>query len=361
MNNCETRFFNSDSLGFAADEIYADGIKSIEQDVFNYETYDGKNIRLKNLEAINYETNIFGEYPVERIEFSNLKTTTSLPMNEGAKIAMPSTFTECTEDTNGRNYLVYGTSGTYAEAWAKENNHTFMPISQGTAIMNELDSEYYGWGELEFDVIGFNKNYTWYGCYDEYGKNAVALTDEINGKFNPLDYEAYPYYYCICTSTDGNSVVEIKSRVSKNIDYAAPKYSVDALGGSIRVTDAGMRFGFSLDKAQNADVEEYGFVYSFERTGELKAGDENVYTTTAPNRIDHGENITFNLVFTSVPPEAYDQIASARAYIKVDGEYYYSPILQRSFNQISNAVLNDDEIDEATKNALRSLFVKEGA
>ena len=38
---------------------------------------------------------------------------------------MPSTFTECTEDTIGRKYQVYGTSGTYAEEWANANGHTF--------------------------------------------------------------------------------------------------------------------------------------------------------------------------------------------------------------------------------------------
>lgn len=69
------------------------------------------------------EQDAFGTYPTSRVEFSHLESAKSLPQTECCIISMPSTFRECTEDTKGRNYKVYGTKGTYAEQWANENEH----------------------------------------------------------------------------------------------------------------------------------------------------------------------------------------------------------------------------------------------
>lgn len=47
---------------------------------------------------------------------------------------------------------------------------------------------------------------------------------------------------------------------------------------------------------------------------------------------------------------------SARAYIKIGGEYFYSDIRVRSFMQVANAVLANDEINGATKQSIRDLL-----
>ena len=142
------------------------------------------------------------------------------------------------------------------------------------------------------------------------------------------------------------------------LDY----YNVDALGGSIRVTDAGMRFGFSFDESQTNNVEEYGFVYSASgvspnalRTENADA--KNIFKLAANNRITHENNVTtFNLVLTDVPKSAYDFEISARAYVKIDGIYYYSDMLTRSFAQIAQAVLADETIDDATKEKVKAML-----
>lgn len=85
----------------------------------------------------------FGTYPTARVEFSHLETAKSLPQTEGCIITLPSTFKECTEDTVGRNYKVYGTKGTYAEEWANANGHEFIEISQETAILTQLPEKLY--------------------------------------------------------------------------------------------------------------------------------------------------------------------------------------------------------------------------
>ncbi len=75
----------------------------------------------------------------------------------------------------------------------------------------------------------------------------------------------------------------------------------------------------------------------------------------------HRENgtTTFNLVFIDIPQRAYDTELSARAYVCIDGMYFYSNVLKGSFSEVANLVLADDEIDEATKNAVNNLLNKE--
>ena len=137
---------------------------------------------------------------------------------------------------------------------------------------------------------------------------------------------------------------------------------VNAMGGSIRVTDAGLRFGYSFYDTQKKNVEEYGFVYA---AGEQdrndltveQIDDESVLQLTAYNRLTHeDETTTFNLVFTDIPQASYDTEVTARAYVKIDGKYFYSDVTTRSFNQVANAVLADDEIDQNTKNTLTKLY-----
>ena len=173
------------------------------------------------------EKDAFGKHTTARIEFSHLETAQSLPQTEGCIISMPSTFRECTEDTKGRNYKVYGTKGTYAEQWANENGHTFVEISQDTAVLTQLPEKYTDADSvLTADVIGFNRTYQWYGSFSA-DNNAGAPIDGATDKdFNPADYPAYPYYYCVVTSTDvGYDPIEIRTNVTENITYQSADYT----------------------------------------------------------------------------------------------------------------------------------------
>lgn len=149
-----------------------------------------------------------------------------------------------------------------------------------------------------------------------------------------------------------------ESAALSNFEY----YNVTDVGGSIRVTDAGLRFGYSYNEEQTEEVEEYGFVYA---AGDVDpytlyvedVDNKSVYKLVANNRITHEDNVTtFNLVLIDIPQTAYDSQVSARAYVKVDGIYYYSDKLCYSFNDVATAVLADDEIDQNTKDALRELY-----
>ena len=171
--------------------------------------------------------NVFGVYPTSRIEFSHLESAQSLPQTEGCVISMPSTFRKCTEDTKGRNYTVYGTKGTYAEQWANENEHTFIEISQETAVLTQLPEKYTDAdGVLTADVIGFNRTYQWYGSFTADNTTGAPIDGATDKDFNPIDYPAYPYYYCVVTSTDvGYDSIEIRTGVCENTTFVSADYS----------------------------------------------------------------------------------------------------------------------------------------
>lgn len=170
-----------------------------------------------------------------------------------------------------------------------------------------------------------------------------------------------------CTYVPQNTTLTIQGdKGSYGEEYADANslefIDMNDMGGSIRVTDAGLRFGYSFYDTQKKEVEEYGFVYA---AGEQDRNDltveqidnESVLQLTAYNRLTHeDETTTFNLVFTDVPQASYDMEVTARAYVKIDGKYFYSDVTTRSFNQVANAVLADDEIDQNTKNTLTKLY-----
>ncbi len=173
------------------------------------------------------EKDAFGKHTTARIEFSHLETAQSLPQTEGCIISMPSTFRECTEDTNGRNYKVYGTKGTYAEQWANENGHKFIEVSQETAVLTPLPEKYIDADSvLTADVIGFNRTYQWYGSFTADNTAGTPIDGATNKDFNPAEYPAYPYYYCVVTSTDvGYDPIEIHTNVTENTTYQAADYT----------------------------------------------------------------------------------------------------------------------------------------
>ena len=174
----------------------------------------------------NIGKNAFGKYRTSRIEFSHLESAKSLPQTEGCIISMPSTFRECTEDTKGRNYKVYGTKGTYAEQWANENGHKFIEVSQDTAVLTQLPEKYTDVdGILTADVIGFNRTYQWYANDTNDNTTGTPIPNVTGKEFNPADYPA-KYYYCVVTSTDvGYNPIEIRTNVTENTTYQSADYT----------------------------------------------------------------------------------------------------------------------------------------
>lgn len=207
-------------------------------------------------------------------------------------------------------------------------------------------------------------------------KNCPALKTAQLGVLTEINNQAF--YGCeslelVKTTADNISFTRSTFRGCRSLTVSTPENStmsvyaeqndipvlgdVQANGSSIRVTDAGLRFGYQYNGERLDSVEEYGFVYDRGEKDNLTV--DNAIKMSANNRIDHGDFITFNIVFTDIPVSAYDTVISARAYIKIGGEYFYSDTVTGSFNSVAEKVLADDEIDEKTKEVLLSTMSKE--
>lgn len=208
-------------------------------------------------------------------------------------------------------------------------------------------------------------------------KNCTKLESAKLGTLTEIDNHAF--YGCenlklVKTTKDDISFAVNTFKNCDNLTIATPKgsvmetYAVEndipllgeviANGGSIRVTDAGLRFGYQYNGEVNKNIEEYGFVYNSGVTDDLTM--DNALKLVANNRIDHVDYTTYNLVFTDVPytDKAFNQMISAKAYIKIGGEYFYSDVVQHSYNTVADAVLKDDKIDSNTKDAVQNILDK---
>ena len=183
-----------------------------------------------------------------RIEFSKLKELYSLPVASTLSgdtntciLVLPSTlktidpFGPLNQKYLAKNKLTrifYGTRGSYAEQWANENGFEFIELNQDSAIVTDVRENCNKYTRtLFFDSMGFNKEYQWYGSYDNSTDKGIELVGATKELLNLKDYREYPYYYCVCTSTDRDEAENfehqelIYSRVCTNIDYAEADYT----------------------------------------------------------------------------------------------------------------------------------------
>lgn len=207
-------------------------------------------------------------------------------------------------------------------------------------------------------------------------KYVPSLSDKWNAtlylteKTEFIDYFLTDYSSTTIVAPEGSYAAEWAQKYG--LKYIPSDYrdeSIDSpanvtdLGRSICVTAAGLRFGFTwnnLDEIENLATDvEYGFIYSQKGTEDLRVENVdgvNVRQTEAVNRIDNGESTSFNLVIANIPNAYIDREITARAYVCIDGMYFYSNVQRGSFSEVANLVLADDEIDQNTKNAVKKLL-----
>lgn len=85
--------------------------------------------------------NAFYESLVNYLEVPCLQVAHSLPTVHNSTIVTSEIFEDCTEDTLGRNYVVYGVKDSYAHRWAEQNEHTFIAISENETCLSPMTSQ----------------------------------------------------------------------------------------------------------------------------------------------------------------------------------------------------------------------------
>lgn len=228
-------------------------------------------------EAISYSVYDICALQIKRIEFEKLQKLNGIE-NSVEIISVPSSTVSISIPVNdewgspNEKLIVYGTEGTEISKFCKENNIEFRNISQETALMTDLPMEYTNEDEpLIADVIGFNRTYQWYGNNVADNMTGTAIDGATDKEFNPQDYEAYPYYYCIVTSTDvGYEPVEIRTGVTMNktasADYSELNEAVASVPSDLSVYTAESvealqyvldSIDYTLPISEQATVDEY--------------------------------------------------------------------------------------------------------
>lgn len=168
---------------------------------------------------------------------------------------------------------------------------------------------------------------------------------------------------------------EVVSQHTQNLDSDAYIHRstddiIDALGAQIRTRDNGLRFGFQMntqklnlfDLLLSATNAEFGFVYTYDsldgKTQEeqnqlLRAGKNGVHSKNGSNYNSSGFYFNYNAVFTGIPLNHLNDEISIRGYFCVDGMYFYSPVITRSYAEVASSVLADNSVEQGVKNNVK--------
>ena len=209
------------------------------------------------------------------------------------------------------------------------------------------------------------------GITTDISSNAtIYCSSRLTSIYFPNDYSAYKCTIVSPEYTAGLAVANSYGEEDRYIHISSDEIA-KSKGGQIRPRDNGLRFGFSFDEnsigfdfAKYADTVEYGFVYtyaSFEGKNDFQINyslradsNKDNYIKKADKRNVDGTVSTYNAVFTGIPAEHINDEISARAYVNIDGMYFYSPVITRSYSSVANAVLNDSTVSEETKKEIEN-------
>lgn len=147
-----------------------------------------------------------------------------------SKLIVSSTWTDCKEEAEGyrndpyRNNMrffyhlnleIYGTPNTYAQEYANQFHLKFVPLP-----LLESEPEDMGYssdGVITADVLGFNKEYQWYGTNIKDNRLGTVLQGETEETIDTSKYD-YNYYYCVVKTHDGEYKKDIVTGTQKTLD-----------------------------------------------------------------------------------------------------------------------------------------------
>lgn len=201
----------------------------------------------------------------------------------------------------------------------------------------------------------------------------IYCSDKLRGVDFFDEYKTYKYTFVSPDYTPGLNEADRGGYTDRfirvNSDIVA-----ESKGGQIRTRDNGLRFGFKLDESKigfdfrkYADNVDYGFVYTFDEVkgndfqinNNVRANKTTTFVKSADKRDVDGTVSTYNAVFTGIPSSYYDHKITTRAYICVDGMYFYSPVIQRSFSDVASSIIADDTVDDNIRKEVSALMNKE--
>lgn len=197
----------------------------------------------------------------------------------------------------------------------------------------------------------------------------IFCSNRLTSIYFPNDYSAYKCTIVSPEYTPGLAIANSYGYADSYTHISSDKIA-QSMGGQIRTRDNGLRFGFAFDEnsigfdfKKYAQSIDYGFVYTFESLDDknafqindyLRENNSKVFVKSSEKRNVEGTVSTYNAVFTNIPKDHLDDEISARAYVNIDGMYFYSPVVTRSYSSVANAVLNDGTVSEEIKKEIEN-------
>ena len=197
----------------------------------------------------------------------------------------------------------------------------------------------------------------------------IYCTGRMTGITFPQEYSDYKCTIVSPEYTPGLAIANSYGYADSYTHISSDKIA-QSRGGQIRTRDNGLRFGFAFDEKsigfdfkKYAQSIDYGFVYTFESLDDknafqindyLRENNSKVFVKSSERRNVDGTISTYNAVFTNIPESHFDDKISARAYVCIDGMYFYSPVVTRSYSSVANAVLNDSTVSEEIKKEIEN-------
>ena len=188
----------------------------------------------------------------------------------------------------------------------------------------------------------------------------IYCTWRMTGITFPQEYSDYK---CTIVSPEYTAGLAVANNYGEKDKYnhTVSDRIAESKGAQIRTRDNGLRFGFEFDDnsigfdfKKYAQSIDYGFVYtyvSFEGENDFQINDtlrvdsnKNNIVTKADKRNADGTISTYNAVFTNIPEKYFNYEISVRAYVCIDGMYFYSPVETSSINDALEH--NDDNAND---------------
>lgn len=202
------------------------------------------------------------------------------------------------------------------------------------------------------------------GITTDISSNAtIYCSTKLKSVSFPKEYSDYKCTFVSPDYTIGLVVADSNGNEDKYIHINSDNIA-ESKGSQIRTRDNGLRFGFEFDDnnvgfdfRKYADNIDYGVVYtqtSFEGESDYQINDSFRINNDKENRIRKADkrDITgtvssYSAVITDIPEKYYDYKISARAYVNIDGMYFYSPVTTASLKGVKeygNDVAYDNDI-----------------
>lgn len=191
----------------------------------------------------------FNNCKIEFIDARNLETSADMPDNSG--ILLSNNFIESTDSAT--NLTVYGTPNTFVERYAKYKGYNFIAIP---LIYNEIPEYVTVNSEtIYIHAVGFDLTYQWYKNTVKSTEGGTPIEGATTSSYTFTEADKSPYYYCIMTQTDMESVSTIATHIitkdTTPADYTAYNEAVKRASEINRSIYENI---FLLDSALEVDV-----------------------------------------------------------------------------------------------------------